>query len=353
MNLIGRDTWYMAFTLVAAGSLAFGFAYQQPRTRAVRYGSLMVCVCAAWLALAARETAVISNTVILGTALVLVLGGRWSQPAAGRKRRAARLALLVGGALAGTLVLYVSQTGLRAALDVVNIHPEQYNYDYDLAGMSTREHRDLFPHSILPPSKLPTLERYFDVEDVDTLVDLPGSPLPLAALDARQVEAERRAEIKAVLNSPGTWLELHGQEFFRQISITTNANVVMQPDLGQNPLGYHERFPTLDRVASDYVHASHRELHRSLQVDWSSVCGSYLIITLVGAWVLLRRWRDPGLLILGALALSTLAYQVGLFLAPGVQYRLEVPTVAVGIHYADRRRETCDQRTLSASAGGQ
>ena len=57
----------------------------------------------------------------------------------------------------------------------------------------------------------------------------------------------------------------------------------------------------------------------------------YLLITLMGSLVLLRRWRDPGLLILGALALSSLTYQVGLFLSMGIGYRLEMPSVVIGL----------------------
>jgi hypothetical protein len=51
----------------------------------------------------------------------------------------------------------------------------------------------------------------------------------------------------------------------------------------------------------------------------------------VACVALLRRRREAGMLVLGALALSSLAYQAGLWFASGVQYRLEVPSVAIGL----------------------
>ena len=61
------------------------------------------------------------------------------------------MVFVIAGAATFTLVLYLSQSALETVIGVQNVHPEQYVYDYDLAGLSTREHRDLFPTTALFP----------------------------------------------------------------------------------------------------------------------------------------------------------------------------------------------------------
>jgi len=58
----------------------------------------------------------------------------------------------------------------------------------------------------------------------------------------------------------------------------------------------------------------------------------YLLLALAAAVVLLRRRAPVVLRCVGALGLAALTYQIGLFfLAMGVQYRLENPSVVIGL----------------------
>ncbi len=330
LGLVGRDTWYAALLLLSVGALAHGFAAGPPRSRRARGVALAVCLGAGWLALAARQNAVTSVVTIFGAAIVLTLWSRWGRPAEKLRGRAGRLGLVVVGAIAITGVFYGSQIGLNSLMGVQSVHPEQYIYDFDLAGMSTRENRDLFPHSIVPPSRLAAVKSLFFLDDVSPEVAAPGHPLPLALLTPTQVAAERSAEISAVTADPGVWFGLHWDEFMRQISITREPNVIMHPGIDGNPWGLHASFPSLDNTARGYVEAFDATNAPDPQGGVIFDVWIYLLIAAVGVGALWR-WRDPRALVLGALALSSLTYQIGAFLSMGVQYRLEYPTVVSGL----------------------
>ena len=104
----------------------------------------------------------------------------------------------------------------------------------------------------------------------------------------------------------------------------------MHPGIDGNPFGLHASFPA-STTTKGYV-----ELFDATSVPDPSGgiifdVWIYLLLAAVGAWFLLPRWRDPRALVLGSLALSSLTYQLGAFLSMGVQYRLEVPSVATGL----------------------
>lgn len=213
-------------------------------------------------------------------------------------------------------------------MGVQRVHPEQYIYDYDLAGMSVRENRDLFPYSILPPNRLDTLKQYWGVDNI--VPEVVAGPLPREMLDARQVAALRSAEIKAVKHAPLTWFHLHWDEFLDQVAITSQAQVVMHPGIDGNPFGLRIKFPGLDSTARGYVGLFDRT---NVPVPTGGIVFApwiYLLIAIVGT-LALRWWRDPRCLLLGTLALSSLTYQVGVFLSMGVGYRLELPSVVTGL----------------------
>lgn len=330
LGLVGRDTWYTALLLLSAGTLAQGFASGSPRSPRARAVALAASLGAAWLAVAARENAVTSIAVIIGAAVAFVLWSRWRVPARNLPARAGRLGIVIVGAIATTAVFYASQSALNSVLGVRSVHPEQYIYDFDLAGMSTRENRDLFPKSIVPPNRLANLKRLFSIDDVSTEIIPPGHPLPVALLTGDQVAAVRAADIRAVEADPGTWLGLHWDEFLRQISITRQSNVIMHPGIDRNQLGLHRSFPGLDGVASSYVEAFDATEIPDPQGGMIFDIWIYLLVAAAGT-ASLRHWRDPRALVLGALSLSSLTYQLGVFLSMGVQYRLEYPTVVTGV----------------------
>ena len=192
LALVGRDAWYTAFLMLSVGALAHGFA-TSPRPPRVRRVSLVVSIAAAWLALAARQNAVTSVPVIIGAAIAVLLVSRWPNAARRWRGRLARLAIVAGAAIVVTLGFYGSQAGLSAAIGVRQVHPEQYIYDFDLAGMSVRENRDLFPHSLVAPEWLADLKQLFSINDITPEIVAPGAPLPLNMLDSAQVAVEKQS----------------------------------------------------------------------------------------------------------------------------------------------------------------
>ena len=81
LALVDRDTWYIAFLLVAVGSLAVGFARPHRPSRRVAAVSLTASICATWLAIAARQNAITGAIVVVAAALALMMLPKWSQPA--------------------------------------------------------------------------------------------------------------------------------------------------------------------------------------------------------------------------------------------------------------------------------
>jgi len=332
LGLVGRDTWYTALLLFSVGALAWGFAAKgSPRTPRRQTWTIAVSLIVGWLALAARPNAVTSMVVIFGAAIVLVRGTRWRDPALKHAGRLRRLAAVVLGAALLTVGFYASQSALNAVIGVRHAHPEQYIYDFDLAGMSIRENRDLFPRSILAASQLGALRHYFTLDDIVPELVAPGAPLLRhATLSANQVAAERSAEINAVEHAPFTWFGLHWDEFLRQVSFTRDANVIIHPGIDGNPFGLHTAFPGLDRRARGYVESFDQTNVPDPQGGIIFTVWIYLLIA-IGGILSLRWWRDPRCLLVGTLALSSLAYQIGVFVSMGVQYRLELPTVVTGL----------------------
>lgn len=330
LGLVGRDAWYTALLMLSAGALAWGFRGPAPLRRRRQVSAVAVSLAAAWFALSARENAVTSLVVIAGAAIVLAQLPRWRSPAQRLAGHLKRLAIVVLGAIVVTVVLYASMSAVQDVMAVQRVHPEQYIYDFDLAGMSVRENRDLFPRSIVPPSRLRALKRDFSLDDIIPELLADNHPLPAQMLNARQVAAERSAEITAVENGPFTWFGLHWEEFLRQVSITREANVIMHPGIDGNSFGYHASFPRLDNAARGYVESFDQTNLPDPEGGIIFEVWIYLLLAVLGL-IVLRRWRDPRRLLLGALALSSLTYQVGVFVSMGVQYRLELPSVATGL----------------------
>jgi hypothetical protein len=313
---VGRDMWYLSFVLLAFGCLVR--AVQRPWP--VRGRWLAGSVGAAWLALAARQNAAATVVIVMVGVAGLLLARRWAEPAAARAHSLRRSALVLAAGVALTLGLMATQAGLGAVIGVQNTHPERFLLIYDLGALSKEEHKDLFPASVLPPSKLPQLERSFNVDDVIGITYAPGAPVPVVLSDA-QNKALRDRWIAEVTGDPLEYLGMRWRLFLRQINITRRPIWVFHPVIDPNSFGYVTRFPKLDDAASDYVTAFAEPnldgtiIHRA----WI-----YLLIAAVAAALLLRRTRGPVLWVIGGVALAALTTQIAFFFgAMGVQFRFE------------------------------
>jgi hypothetical protein len=316
---VGRDMWFLAFLTLTFGLLVRTIQRSWP----ARGWWLAATVLCSWLTLAARPNAASAVIVVLVPAAAMLLDRRSRRFAA--RRRLVRGALYFGAGLALTLALMLTQTALGLAIGVKVGHPEQYTMIYDLSALSTTQHKDLFPASVVPPSKLGSLEQNFNVDDVVSETYVTGAPVPVP-LKGSRFTAVRKSWISQVTGHPFGYLKMRGRLFLRQIGVTRRPIWIFHPGIDANSFGYQARFPSLDDAADDYVEAF---AHPNLDGTFIHRAWIYLIFAVIGVAALLHRRRAPALMAVGGLALAAPLIQVGYFFgAMGTQYRFEHGPIA-------------------------
>jgi hypothetical protein len=233
-----------------------------------------------------------------------------------------------------------TQLAAAQAIGVRDINPEQFLYIYDLAALSEREDENLFPPDVLPNQGIRVVEEHWGVDSMIRFVlgAPPGPPL-ITPLLPEDVDSLRDSWLEAVKDDPGGYLVARGRLFVRQISVTRSAQAVYHPGIDQgilNPSGYEITFPGPNSAATDYLSAFTHDGREDgfLYVINGGLLYSvwiYLLIAAAACLVLLRS-RSPTLLTVGALALSAVTLQVGLFIAAmGTQFRYEFPAVIAAL----------------------
>jgi hypothetical protein len=199
---------------------------------------------------------------------------------------------------------------------------------YDVAGLSVRENKDLFPKSILPPSKFAVLKANWNVDSVDSL-DHVANPLVPVPLPEAQYKALQKKWISDVAGNPGSYLGVRTTLFLRELAITRKSMWIFHPVIDPNTFGYQTKFPKLDNAADNYVKSF---ANANLDGGIVFTVWVYLLITIAACVVLLRRTRGPALLVVGGLALSALTIQIGFYLAAmGTAYRFEHGPVVIAL----------------------
>lgn len=321
LGFVGRDVWYTAALILGfAAAVRSSHCSGQRRLRWLFAGLV-----AAWAALAARQNAVF-GVVVLAAALVALSPVQFPGVADGRTWRRA-LSWAAGGVLV-TLALMATQFGMSRAVNVIDVHPTQYTFGYDLAALSEAEHRNLLPANVLPDRSMRPIDRHWSVDTSTTLFWVPGAPLHL--LSSQEEASLADAWRREVTHHPFTYLGVRGRLWLRQVSLTRRPAHIYPPGIPANKRGLHARFSALDDAAKSYIEA----FAADDQLDGGVVhlVVVYLLLALAGTVVFLRNGHPPALVVIGALCLSSLTYQVGLFFgATGVQYRFEFPTVVIGL----------------------
>ena len=311
---VGRDMWFIAFLTLTFGLLVRTIQRPWP----ARGWWLASTVIVSWLTLAARPNAATAVIVALVPVTAMLLDRRGKRFA--HRGRVARGALYFGAGLAVTVVLVLSQTLLSLAIGVKSGHPEQYTMIYDLSALSVKQHRDLFPASVVPPSKLTSLEQHFNVDDVVGETYVPDAPVPVPLTESRYT-AVRKKWISQVTGHPFGYLKMRTKLFLRQIGLTRRPIWIFHPGIDPNTFGYRSKFPSLDDAADDYVTAF---AHPNLDGTVLHRAWIYLIFAVIGVFVLFRRNRSAALMAVGGVALAALLIQVGYFFgAMGTQFRFE------------------------------
>ena len=329
LGYLSRDVWFTALLLLAFG-LVVRASQRAGRERLVWLG---LAVAASWLCLAARQNA--APAIVLA----LVMGvGVWmatrSRPAAepGDGRRRGRLRGVVVAVVAGfalTVGLMGTQVATTAAIGVRDVNPEQYLFLYDVLAVSHEEQENLFPRDVMPQRGTQVIDTYWNVDAVNPLIFSPDPPVKTPLSDP-QVESLTDEWRDLLTEHPLDYLDERLDLWIRQLAITRKANFIYHPVVDPNSFGFVVRFPELNKEAKEYVESF--AVVPTLDGGIVHAVWIYMLLCLAAAVVFLRRGRSPALVCIGALGLSSLTFQVGLFLgAMGTQYRFQISVVVAGL----------------------
>ena len=318
LGTVIRDTWFAALLLLTTG-LAIRAVGSIGRTRAAW---LIATGIAAWLTVASRQNAGPALAPILAVLLYIL----W--PAAGSTAR--RAAVATGAGVLAVAVMAGSQFLASAAIGVRDVDPEQYLYVYDLGALSVEEGESLFPADTLAENRYDELEAAWDEENVLSVTS-GDDPVIAPPLSAEQVGSLRDSWQDALTGDPRGYVEERTELFAEQLSIGADPALVSEAESGYAPT-----FPSLrdaaDDLLSPFVVENAGPVGRDLDGGILFTVWPYLLVAIAAAFVLLRRATPPALLLVGALALSALTLQLGLYpLAMGIAYRFEFPAVVAGL----------------------
>ena len=198
----------------------------------------------------------------------------------------------------------------------------------------------------MPRRDARVIDEYWNVDAVNPLIFSPDPPVR-TPLSEKQLESLRGEWEDVLTDHPLDYLDERFDLWLRQLAITRRANFIYHPVIDPNQYGFRVRFTGLNKDAKKYVESF--AVVPSLDGGIVHAVWIYMLINLAAVAVFLRRGRSLPLLCVGALGLSSLTFQVGLFLgAMGTQYRFQVSVVAAGLLCgAILLRHAYAQRTVS------
>jgi hypothetical protein len=317
LGVLSRDTWFTSLLLLGFG-LAIASLRYQGRARGWAFAGAST---AAFFCLAARQNAAPAVVVILVALAAISIGPRLRSA-----RRIERVGVPLLAGIGALLALVVVQFGTMRAIGVESVHPQQYLYIYDLAALSVDDGRSLFPRDVYPSGSVATLDQTSSVDGIHPLVFGDNPPIPTPRPD-EQVDELRHAWIDEVEGEPLRYLEMRGEAWLHQISLTQKPIWIYHPVIDPNDQGFGIEFSHANDIVTGY-----QELFADRYLNGGILHRAwiYLLIAIPVAWMLLR--RRGALAVVGALAVAAWTLQVGLFfLTPVTQYRFEFPAIACTI----------------------
>jgi hypothetical protein len=323
---LGRDTWFTAFYLGAAASLA-GAIRTDGRARVVRFGLFVVAL---WLMQAARQNAlpVVAVLAVAGFRLApLPRRRRTDDGSAPPTRDVGRWIPVVGSAFVTVALVVGSQAAVRSVFDVESTHPEQALFIYDVAALSHAEREVLFDERLYPAQDLAALDARWDRAVMHAYVFGPDAVLPFY-VSGEQYEVLREDWVDAVRDHPSAYLRERLDLWLAESSISAPSSWIAHPGIDPNPWGYRPLVPRADAWLQSYMEAF--AAGPSLNGGLVHEVWIYLVILLAGTLYLGAATKRRRLL--GWLCLSGLAYQASLFVGlMGTAYRVNVCCVVIAI----------------------
>ena len=315
LGLIGRDTWFLGFLLLAFGFLVL--AVRAPERRRLGLsGALVFSI----LAMFARQNAAAAVIVVAVVGFAILLGPRFAE-----RGRLLRWGAPVAAGVGAVIVALGLQVGATKATGAAAARPEQYLYLYDLAGLSVRDGTNDFPSDVYS-GKVATLAATSSLDTIILLAFGDPAPIPMPRpLD--QVDDMRDAWWDQITDDPGQYLEWRWDAFMKQIGVTGPGVWIYHPYVDPNEFGYEIAFPALNDLATGY---QENFGNAALEGHTWQLAWVYLLFSLCAAIVLFV--AGGAALIVGALAISTWTYQVGLFFGTmGTQWRFEFPVALISL----------------------
>lgn len=321
LGRVGRDDWYLALLLA---SFACASRYISGPSR-FRWLWLVGTVAAAWFCQAARQNAALSIIIPLALVAAPTIMGRAPRLAA-RRWLLVLLSLIAGGIT--TLAIVGTEKLADHAIGVVAVHRAADLYVYDLGRLSRVEHRNLFPASVVRNRALAPIEAHFSNASMVAMIVGPGHPVPFPYTEKEYSEL-RHAWLKAITGNPGDYLSARVSNFLEELNITASPVYPYHLVIDGNPWNYHTTFPWANRIANDYEKPFVKDaatIGGVLYTAWP-----YLLACLIAVILAVVRPTARSV-VFGAIALSTLTYQVSLaFALMGLDYRFEFPSVVIGL----------------------
>jgi len=336
---VGRDAWFTAFLVCG-----FGLAARAWQTRGrSRWAWIAGALIFAFLANVSRQNGVPAVLVLCCALAFLALGSV----------RSWRRTLVIATGVVTTLALLGMQTGIEAALQTQDLHPDQVVYIYDLAMMSRDEGKVLFPTALYPSQNLQPIVEHSTTASIDGILFGPTSII-LIPLPAKQYGELRSAWVEAITRDPEAYVRERAAEVLDLLNVTgTPVWITQYPEFDP---GYSALLPPVNSAAMSYVLAFAQNGNNAFGGVIFTAWVYVLFLLAAAVWFLRRRTAADW--IPGLFAVALLLYVAALgVLAPGVIYRYVYPAIAgttvlaallVGVALAPRFEHLRSSRTVVA-----
>lgn len=312
LSTLGRDNWFLAGILLAAGALqrlSAGDVSRRDLWRVVLLASLV------WATMA-RQNAIFAVVPLAATFCWTELSRRPRFVGWRSRERALRGAL--GAVLCGLLLaagISLSLSLLKSALQIEQRHPEIATYVYDIKAISQLTGEIEFNERVLP---------HRDQGYIDSFTPYGGSAIMELPLDHAEIPGGLAANWRQVLRDhPLQWLHVRTRALLYQLAVLGKPRWVYERVVPENALGVAYAHPRLQKLADGYTSSM-----SDLDNNGTLLHRSWLyLLALLPALLVIARTRlllTPRRIAYLGSGLAVLTLQVGLFLAaPSVDMRYE------------------------------
>lgn len=326
LGALQRETWFGASALASYALLARVHRNATLRPKLMAGLALL----AVWVAMAARQTAVIAVLPAIVIALRTLYPGWRGAAEHATTRRSGRLSTAcrgVIGVVGALIVLAGSQWIIKyPILGAERTDPQQATYYMDLANLSVREDKVLIPSYSFPAQNLAALKANSARYDWLPLVVGSNPPLKYTAagrfpslVTPHEFSTLQHDWMSAILHHPKGYLSERWTAWVHLIGWNAPSYVPYNPTYANNPWGYKALFASLNNAGTNYLKFF---TVSPLEGDALFRAWPYLVVGVLVSIDLLRRRRPAPLRLIGVMSTFALLYYFSyFFLTNGAGYR--------------------------------